>query len=75
MASEALQILLAVLGVALWLVGGNFVLARYYRSRGTSLWAEWKPFSLPWAALAATWRQLLVLAAASVACLLTAMLL
>jgi len=60
---------------AFWLIGGNVVLARYYRQRGTSLWQEWEPFKIPWEAIAATWRQLLALAVASLTCAFAALLL
>ena len=73
MSDQSLKTLLIFVGGALWLVGGNLVLARYYRKQGTSLWAEWKPFTFPWAAVAATWPQLLILVLASMACLVTAL--
>lgn len=43
-----LGFLLAVSAVAVWLVGGNLVLSRHYRKRGTSLLAEFHPFRFPW---------------------------
>lgn len=46
-----LDTLLGVAAVAIWLVGANWILSRHHRKRGTTLFAEFRPFRIPWTEL------------------------
>ena len=60
-ANSAGTLLLVGLGIAVWLVGGNVLVALHYRRLGKSPWSGFKPLAFPfkqfnaseWVALAA----------------------
>ena len=35
------------LGMVIWIVGGNFLVARHYRRMGKSVWSGLNPFAFP----------------------------
>jgi len=42
-----MSIALIVLAFAVWLIGGNVLLAFHYRRRGLPMWSGFKPFAFP----------------------------
>ena len=60
-ANSAETLILVGLGMAVWLIGGNVLIAWHYRRMGKSAWSGLKPFAFPfkdfnfreWAILAA----------------------
>lgn len=56
-----------LLGVAVWLVGGNVLVALHYRSLGKPSWSGFKPFAFPFKDFnAKEWTTLIALAIISV---------
>ena len=68
-ANSAEALILVGLGMAVWLIGGNVLVAWHYRRAGKSAWSGLKPFGFPfkdfnsleWAILAALATTSLVL--------------
>lgn len=46
-ANSAETLVLAGLGMAVWLIGGNLLVAWHYRRMGKSPWSGLKPFAFP----------------------------
>ena len=46
-ANSAGTLLLVGLGIAVWLVGGNVLVALHYRRLGKSPWSGFKPLAFP----------------------------
>lgn len=46
-ANSAETLVLAGLGIAVWLIGGNLLVAWHYRRMGKSPWSGFKPFAFP----------------------------
>jgi hypothetical protein len=40
-------LILIVIAMAIWLIGGNVVVALHYRRVGKSIWSGFKPFAFP----------------------------
>ena len=58
---------LIFLGVALWLVGGNIIVALHYRRRKLPMESGFKPFAFPFGHFA--WFEWVALAVLAVLCL------
>ena len=46
-ANSAETLLLVGLGIAVWIVGGNLLVASHYRRVGKSTWSGLRPFAFP----------------------------
>jgi len=46
-ANSTETLVLVGLGMAVWLIGGNLLVARHYRRMGKSAWSGLKPFAFP----------------------------
>jgi hypothetical protein len=67
-ANSAETLVLVGLGMAIWLIGGNVLVALHYRRMGKSPWSGLKPFAFPFKDFnSGEWIALAVLATASLA--------
>ena len=59
-------LVLVLLGIGVWLVGGNMLVARHYRRLGKPSWSGFKPFAFPFTDFdAKEWATLFALAIVS----------
>ena len=64
--NSAETLVLLGLGMAIWLIGGNLVVAWHYRRAGKSAWSGLKPFAFPFKDFnSREWMVLAVLAVTS----------
>ena len=67
-ANSAETLVLVGLGMAIWLIGGNLLVAWHYRRMGKSAWSGLKPFAFPFKDFnSREWMVLAVLATTSLA--------